>query len=57
MINFLQIPQKNAENMYFYMILDKINKGEKLRPHQRLFNDIIKIEKDYIDVEYEIVVN
>jgi hypothetical protein len=57
MINFLQIPQQNAENMYFYMISDKINKGEKLRPHQRLFNDTIKIEKDYIDVEYEVIVN
>lgn len=55
MLNFLHIPQQNAENMYFSMISDKINKGEELRPHQRLSSDSFEIDKDYIDVEYEVI--
>jgi len=55
MINFIQITEENARNMYFSIIENHIKKGRELRKYQLENNYLNKNNEDYIDVEYEIL--
>jgi hypothetical protein len=61
MINFIQIPIENAQNMWYSLIKSQIDEGGGWRDYQKVSiknsNNCSYREDSYIDVEYEVIVS